>query len=61
MKTDIHFWSYLVQIFLELNIFQAKFVEKIEKPFMIIYVSFENRTVYEIMWKSIVERDRPGS
>jgi len=30
MTTDMHFWSYLVQFFLEWKIFQTKFVEKLE-------------------------------
>jgi len=30
MKTDIHFLSYLAQFFLELEIFQTKFAEKLE-------------------------------
>ena len=30
MKTDIHFWSYLAQFFLEREMFQTKVVEKIE-------------------------------
>ena len=30
MQTNIHFWSYLVGFFLEWEMFQTKFVEKIE-------------------------------
>jgi hypothetical protein len=30
MKTDIHSWSYLAQFFLECEMFQTKFVEKIK-------------------------------
>ena len=30
MKTDIHFWTCLTQFFLEWEIFQTKFLEKIE-------------------------------
>jgi len=30
MKTDIHFSSYLAQFFLEWEMFQTKFVEKIK-------------------------------
>ena len=29
MKTDIHFWSYLAQFFLEWEIFQTEVVQKI--------------------------------
>ena len=31
MKTNIHFWSYLAQFFLEWKIFQTKVVEKIKQ------------------------------
>ena len=30
MKTNIHFWSYLAQFFLEREMFQTKVVEKIK-------------------------------
>jgi GH35 family endo-1,4-beta-xylanase len=30
MKTKIHFWSYLTHLFLELEMFQKKVVEKIK-------------------------------
>ena len=30
MKTNIHFWSYLAQLFLERELFQTKVVEKIK-------------------------------
>ena len=30
MKTNLHFWSYLAQLFLELEMFQTKVVEKIK-------------------------------
>ena len=45
--------SYLAQFFLGWEMFQAKVVEKIKTHF------FENRAVYEIMWKSILELDKP--
>ena len=36
-----------------------KFVEKIKKKlYSVIFFFFENRVVYEIMWKSVVQ---PGS
>jgi hypothetical protein len=59
MKTNINVWSYLDQFFLEWKIFQTKVVEKIETPILCSITVLENRTVYEIMWKSIVERGRP--
>jgi hypothetical protein len=60
MKTNIHFWSYLAQFFLEWEIFQTKFVEKI-KTHILCSVNFfsENRAVYKIIWKNVVERGRP--
>jgi len=40
--------------------FHIKFVEKIKKRILsFITFFFENRAVYEIMWKNIVEPDRP--
>jgi len=30
MKTDVRFWSYLAQLFLEWEMFQTKVVEKIK-------------------------------
>ena len=60
MKTDIHLWSYLVQFFLEWEMLQTKAVQKI-KTHILCSVTFfpENRTVYEKMWKNIVERGWP--
>jgi len=37
--------------------FQTKFVEKIKRDFIFIFFP-ENLTVYEIMWKNMVEADR---
>jgi len=40
--------------------FQTKVVQKIKTHFVFSnFFFFENRTVYEIMWKNIVERGRP--
>ena len=52
MKTNAHVWSYLAQLFLEW----------VEMKHNFIFNNFffpENRTIYEIMWKNIVEPDRP--
>jgi len=50
MKTDIHFLSYLAQFF----------VDKIKTHILCsVIIFFENRAVYEIMWKNVVERGRP--
>ena len=49
---------YLAQFFLELIVLRTKFVEKI-KIHNLSSVTFfsEDRVVYEIMWKNIVEPD----
>jgi len=43
--------------------FQTEVVEKIKTHFMCVYVQknhvFENRAVYEIMWKNTAELGRP--
>jgi len=41
--------------------FQTKVVEKIKTSILcsVTFFLFENRTVYEIMWKNIIEWDRP--
>jgi len=40
--------------------FQTKVVQKIKAHFMFHnFFFFENRAVYEIMWKSVVDPDRP--
>ena len=57
--TNTHFWSYPVQFFLELEMFQAKVVEKI-KTHILYSVTFfsESGALYEIMYKNMVELDR---
>jgi hypothetical protein len=59
METNIHFWSHLAHLFLEWEIFQTKGLEKIRKHILRSKTFYENRVVYEIMWKNIVEPDRP--
>jgi len=40
--------------------FQTKVVQKIKTHFVFRnFFFFENRVVYEIMWKNVVERGRP--
>jgi len=38
---------------------QIKVVDKIKKHILCSVTFFENRAVCEIMWKNIVERDKP--
>ena len=59
MKTKIHFWSYLTHFVPESKMFQTKVVEKIKTHILcLIIFFFENRSVYEIMWKNIFQLDR---
>ena len=53
------FRSHLAGVFFEWEIFQTKVVEKFETHFLCSIASPPHRTVYEIMWKNIVEPDRP--
>jgi len=55
----MHYLSYLSQFFLEREMFQTKFVEKIETHFLYSIFFSENRAVYEIVWENIVQPDRP--
>jgi hypothetical protein len=59
LKSNINFWSYLAQFFLELEIFQTKVVETIKTLFMFSNSFPENYAIYEIMCKNIVESGRP--
>ena len=46
-------------IFVIMRNVSYKVVEKIKTHFMFSNFSSENRAVYEIMWKNMVELDRP--
>jgi len=59
MKTITHFWSYLAQLFSEREIFQTEILENIKTYFVFCNFFFENRAIYEIMWKNILEPNRP--
>ena len=62
MKTNIlvYFLSYLAHFFLEREMFQATAVEDIKTRFYLQRFFFsENRTVYEKMWKNILEPAGP--
>jgi hypothetical protein len=45
MKANIHFLTYLVQFFLEREMFQIKVAEKIKTHFMFNIFFPENRTI----------------
>ena len=57
MKTNIHFWSYIIQFFLEWRKFQTH-LEKIKTDIWCSITCFKNCAVYEITWKNIVELNR---
>ena len=48
IKKNIYFLSYLAHFFVEWEIFQAKFVEKVKTYVFVQKLFSENRTVYEI-------------
>jgi hypothetical protein len=41
------------------NVLETKFVEKIETHILYSIAFFDNLAIYEIMWKNVLERDRP--
>jgi hypothetical protein len=60
IKKYINLWSYMTQFFLEWKMFQTRVVEKIKTHILFPITFFsENRAVYEIMWKNIVQPGRP--
>ena len=58
MKTNIKFLPYLAHFLLKWKIFLTNVVEKIETNILCSKPFFENRTIYEIMWKISAERGR---
>jgi hypothetical protein len=59
MKTYVHLWQYLAEFSLESEMFQKRAAEKIKTNFVFNDFFSENRAVYEIIWKNMVELDRP--
>ena len=62
METNINVWSCLAQFFLERNVFQKK--KKLCTENQNTHFAFSNCltdvcAIYEIMWKSTAEPDRP--
>jgi len=58
MKTNIHLLSYVSQLSLERKTLQTNVVQKIKEQTSCsihFLFFFENRPVYEIMWKIMVE------
>jgi hypothetical protein len=62
MYTNMPLWSYLAQLFLEWETFQAKFVENINTYISLFrnFFSPENHVVYEIMRTKFVEAGVPS-
>jgi hypothetical protein len=59
VKTNTHFWSHIFQFLLEREIFQTKVVEKIKTQILGSNIFFfENRALYEIKSKNIVQPDK---
>jgi hypothetical protein len=59
MKTCVHLWLYLAQFFLEWEMFQIEVVGKTKTHILCSVTFSENHAIYEIMWKGMVEPDRP--
>jgi len=64
-KTSVHLRQYLTKFFSEREIVETKVTEKIKThilcsmTFLFFFFFGENRSVYEIMWKNMVESERP--
>ena len=54
----MHLWAYLVQFFLEWEMFQTKVYRKSKHILCAITLFSENHAVLELMWKNTVEPDR---
>jgi hypothetical protein len=50
-ESNVYLWSYLSQLFLEWEMFQAEIVDKTKTRILCSITFFENYIVYEIMWK----------
>jgi hypothetical protein len=63
MKTyisiSIHIWRYVAELFLLWAIFQKRLVERIKIQMLCSITVYENGVLYKIVWKNMVEADRP--
>ena len=61
MQTEVQFWSNVAQLFFKREMFQKKFVMKMKTHVLYIHYRFSRKTVSfsAIMWKNMVEPDRP--
>jgi hypothetical protein len=51
MNTNIHFWSYLAQLFLELEMFQTKVVKKLKTHTLCSVILFSKIVPFMRQWK----------
>ena len=58
MKIYVNLWQYLAEFFLEWEKLQT-IVDKIKSHVFGAKPSSENRVIYEIMWKNMVQTDKP--
>jgi hypothetical protein len=58
MKTNIHFWLYLAEFFLEWEMFQIKVVDKIKTHILYSITLFSKIVLSMTMWKNILEPSR---
>jgi hypothetical protein len=57
---SVHFWSYRAQFFFKGEMFQTEVTEKIKTHILCSITFFlKKNAFYEIIWKNIVEPDRP--
>jgi len=59
MKMYVHLRQYLSEFFSEWQIFRIKAVQKIKTHILFLVTFYENRGLYEIKWKNLVETHRP--
>ena len=59
MNTNIQYWSYLTQFFLEWEMFQSCRENRNTHFMFNIFFFLENFVVYDILWKRIVDPERP--
>ena len=58
MKSFSDLWQYLAEFLLEWEIFRIKVGKDIKTRFILCKPFFENRAVYEVMLKNVVEPQR---
>ena len=58
MKTGVQLWLQIAELFVELDIFLTEDVEKNKIHILCSKTLLKNRTIYEKMWKNIVQSDR---